>query len=414
LTDAQIIATLTTGKGEAVSFKELKIDFENHFNSQKSTILQKKINIFELGMNYGDELYFYIEVKDNKTIPQVNRSEIYFVSLKDTAQEESASFEGIAVDFVPEYFRSQRQIIIDTEKLLKIKSQISPQVFKERCQDLAFDQKSLRLRYSKFLGEEFETGLTHAEMEVAHSEEVEHEESSHEEEHHHEHNVNPEEKTDILEPFIHRHDSQEEATFFAKETRMTLKQALAEMWQAELYFHLHEPKKSLPYCHKALNILKFLQQKDRAYISRSNEQKPPIPIKEKRLTGKQEDIFSPQKSTITNQSDEFKNIRQAIFIVERLQNSQNPLTNTEREILESAYYQVVKLVKNNGKEYLVALQSLQKVIGNQSLKDCQDCLLKIEQVLWQLLPMPTPKPSANVQSHHKLSSIFYRKLNEIK
>ena len=60
---------------------------------------------------------------------------------------------------MPEYFRSQRQIIIDSEKLLREKKCIAKETFNARSNSLAYDQKVLRLRYGEFLGEEFESGI---------------------------------------------------------------------------------------------------------------------------------------------------------------------------------------------------------------------------------------------------------------
>ena len=66
---------------------------------------------------------------------------------------------GLGVDVMPEYFRSQRQIIIDSEKLLRDKRRITKQTFNATSNELAHDQKVLRLRYGEFLGEEFQSSV---------------------------------------------------------------------------------------------------------------------------------------------------------------------------------------------------------------------------------------------------------------
>src|ERR1700759_5522833 len=83
---------------------------------------------------------------------------MYILSLADTAQ--LMSLEGITLptNIKPEFFRSERQIIIETEQLLKEKDTIAVQAFKDKSNDLGIDQKLLRLRYGKFLGEEAEEG----------------------------------------------------------------------------------------------------------------------------------------------------------------------------------------------------------------------------------------------------------------
>ena len=108
-------------------------------------------------MDVGDELYFYIEAYDEKEPKRsVARSETYFAVIKDTITDQFAVQGTLGVDQMPDYFRSQRQLIIDTEKLIKDKPTISTQEFKFRSNELGFDQKALRLKYGQFMGDESE------------------------------------------------------------------------------------------------------------------------------------------------------------------------------------------------------------------------------------------------------------------
>ncbi|MCU7371185.1 hypothetical protein PEC18_09965 [Paucibacter sp. O1-1] len=65
----------------------------------------------------------------------------------------------MAVNIMPEYFRSQRQIIIDTEKLIAKRKKLPTKEFASISNEIGFDQKVLRLRYGQYLGEEFETSI---------------------------------------------------------------------------------------------------------------------------------------------------------------------------------------------------------------------------------------------------------------
>ena len=65
----------------------------------------------------------------------------------------------MAMNIMPEYFRSQRQIIIDTEKLIAKRKKITDKEFKSASNEIGFDQKTLRLRYGQYLGEEFENSI---------------------------------------------------------------------------------------------------------------------------------------------------------------------------------------------------------------------------------------------------------------
>ncbi len=92
--------------------------------------------------------------------------------IEDTAQ--LMEMEGLmsGINIKPEFFRSQRQIIIETEQLLKDSDTISVEEFKKRSNELGVDQKLLRLRYGKFLGEEtdVEIGNDHDHDEEGHNE----------------------------------------------------------------------------------------------------------------------------------------------------------------------------------------------------------------------------------------------------
>ena len=104
-------------------------------------------------MNY----IYTLNATDNNN--QQTQSDTYIISIADTA--DLMSFDGIinSVNLKPEYFRSQRQIIIETEQLLKDKPSITQDAFNNKSNDLGIDQKLLRLRYGKFLGEEFEANI---------------------------------------------------------------------------------------------------------------------------------------------------------------------------------------------------------------------------------------------------------------
>ncbi|WP_293304582.1 DUF4175 family protein, partial [Pedobacter sp. UBA5917] len=218
IADAFISATMASGKGEGVSFTEKKLVFNTSFENRKSIGLTKLIDLKSLGMKPGDELYFFIKAMDNHG--QSSRSDVYFVSIVDTTELMSLAGMTNGVNLVPEYFRSERQIIIDTEKLLKEQSTLPVATFKTRSNDLGIDQKLLRLRYGQFLGEENET-------------EIGGDHDDHDE--HAEHKNEGEKFGDvsaIVEKYAHKHDIAEDATFFEPEMKAQLKAVLTEMWNA--------------------------------------------------------------------------------------------------------------------------------------------------------------------------------------
>src|SRR5690606_29144453 len=81
---------------------------------------------------------------------------------------------------------------------------------------------------------------------------------------------------DVLEQFGHTHDIAEAATLLDPETRETLRKALGEMWQSELHLRQAAPGAALPYAHRALELIKQVQQAERIYLQRVGTQLPPI------------------------------------------------------------------------------------------------------------------------------------------
>ena len=305
--EVSIVATLVRGKGENVKFRETRLPVEKtSFSAKKSAFL---LNVNTLDFQPGDELYYYWTARDNK-IPEANvsRTDTYFIKYFDDSEESNAVLEGMAIQVLPEYFRSQRQIIIDTEKLLAEKAKKPERDFNSTSNEIGYDQKLLRLRYGQFLGEEFETAAVGVVIDAPedgdllrgyqhlHDEEGEHEEGlplEKPDEHGHEHEGEEAEEgsmESLMSAYIHSHDSEEMNTYFEQSTRGALKSALEQMWQAELYLRLFEPEKSLPYQYNALELLKTVQQKSRVYVKRTNYDPPPIKEDEKRLSGELKDL----------------------------------------------------------------------------------------------------------------------------
>ncbi|MFD1144238.1 hypothetical protein ACFQ4C_24140 [Larkinella insperata] len=316
---AFIVATLARGAGENVKFREVKFPLSQA--NFKDAQLSKVIDLKALGFAPGDELYYYWAAVDNKQ-PDANfaKSDTYFVVYKDTARVEEAELATMAVNVMPEYFRSQRQIIIDTEKLIARRKKLAAKEFKSSSNEIGFDQKVLRLRYGQYLGEEFENSIgghdllpegnvlegfihkhdTEGEKDAPKSfafkmiekaEEAQKKDLPAPDQHQHEHDAKPAggENNDplsaLMEQYIHSHDDGEANTFYEQSTRSLLKMALEQMWQSELHLRLYEPEKALPFENKALVYLKEAQQKARTFVKKSGYDPPPIKEKEIRLTG---------------------------------------------------------------------------------------------------------------------------------
>ena len=390
---AYISATMASGKGEAVSFKEKKLPFNLSFQGKKQVSVEKLIALGDLGMKPGDELYFYISATDNHG--QVSRSDMYFVSIQDTAALMSLAGIDNGVNLVPEYFRSERQIIIDTEKLLKEKADISDAEFKKRSNDLGIDQKMLRLRYGKFLGEESSVSIG-----------GEHDGEEHEEGHDdHDQPAAVGGVAGIMEQYAHKHDNAEDATFFEPQLKAQLKATLTEMWNAELRLRTYRPEEALPYEYKALRLLKDLQQKSRAYVAKSTFKTSTLKP-EKRLTGELTEITAAlNRSTGGNQDKVNISLKQAIGVLES-KKTVKILMSQDVSILLKAQEQLISRAAVAPTIYLPALQSLKRIINGQTsgARDIERAEKGITYLLGQ--QAATPSPQRNTSSSGLTRSYF--------
>ena len=333
------------------------------------------------------------------------------VHIPDTASYALSDATGMSVDLLPEFFRSQRQIIIDTEKLLKIKNQISLDSFKQASNELGFDQKMLRLKYGQFLGEENESGIA-IENEVGEEDSDHHHDRDHDhdhEGHHHEghdHSATFEKARNILSKFMHdhdhgdhhdsgipkdeknakdqdaskpswveelthNHDNIEEATFFDISIQSKLRSAMSEMWDAELHLRLYDPKTSLPFQYASLELLKEIKNHARIYVHRVGFDPPLIKVAEKRLSGDQDEVINPNDLVSNYKEDHFQRIQSLVHqLTECSSDEVGALTNQAMEVLSKIALETP--------QYLPILTQLQNGLA-QELPNRQDiinaCLL---------------------------------------
>ncbi len=382
---AAISATISSGEGEAVKFKEQTLSFSNFAAGRQQYNLQKILDLKGLGMQPGDELYFFVMVTDTRN--QESRSDVYIVTIQDTTQSLSMNGMVNGLDIKPEMFRSERQIIIETEQLLKDRSTITPEEFKKRSNDLGVDQRLLRLRYGKFLGEETDTEIG------------EHEQGQH---------GSTDNAAEILEQYGHSHDNADDADFFDAATKKQLKATLAEMWNAELQLRTFKPKEALPFEYKALHLLKDLQQKSRAYVAKTGFTTTPLKT-DKRLTGDLSKIIQP----VTQQHFEKENsslltTRKAIGTLEQLK-YEDSLDTPSQEILQQAFQQLSAKASQNPSLFLPAVSALKKVLsGAYYMKD----ISVAENGIQKMLDTPAKLPSASAfTADMNLSGRYFMNLN---
>ena len=264
---ATLHLTLARGSGENIKFTDREMPLPSSSDPRVRN-WAKQWTLAELGMEPGDELYFFVRAVDNAAKPHTVQSPTYTLRLPAPEQEDEEVTSAMPVLVKPQSLRSQRQIIIDTEQLIADmrSTRMSAADVRERSEAIAADQGQLRRRYGQFLGEE--STLFGGEEE--HDDHDDHGSSGG--------------QMDVLHEFGHAHDEAENATLYDEGTKKILRRALVAMWDAEKSLRAISPKTALPPEHKALEAIKELQQADRIYLHKTAFVPPPIK-EEIRMTG---------------------------------------------------------------------------------------------------------------------------------
>lgn len=474
--EAMVQVTVATGQGEGVRFRDQTIEFDRQQRiSPGHHRYSLELDLRALQMAPGDELYFYVVATDNRQPnPQLSRSDMHFVVLKNPQQQSVIAMPGIAVNRMPAYFRSQRQIIIDTEKLLDERDSLDDSQFHRRCQALGLDQKALRLRYGQFLGEEAESGTSAADLpdnlvggadshvaprlpdsaqpDTEHNhEEHNHEEHGHEqhghEEHEHEEHHEGEHTDEIAPPpqdqhvdaheheheheheaggstansvsavqelYGHSHDSILNATFFSGTIKRQLKAALAEMWDSELRLHTYRPAEALPYQRRALEKLKIVQQASRIYVQRVGFEPPPLRTDEARFSGDLEDVEPHDETRQIAVRVLQPRLRNGLQVLDRLATADGSrlINRTGIRQLESAGQELARLALEEPGADLGGLQALRNVIDSlaNEAEPQSDQVERARRAIWQRLEMPESRVNSTTGHRSPLSDAYFNAL----
>ena len=418
---ARLVATVAKGSGEAVKFREQTLPFDTDTPdpaSPRGRRFGRTLDFGALGLEPGDELYFFVEVQDNRQpTPNRTRSETRFLVLKGPEETATTAGRGITgVNLVPEYFRSERQIIIDTEKLIADRPHISDAELRQRSNDLGGDQQLLRLRYGQFLGEELEEGTgDHNEvhlnpLQAAPPERAsgpraaasvtirfrqEHEQQDREggSDEQRDAHANPAPEVPLpaaqaVAPFVDQHDSQDKATLFDNETKGTMRDALGAMWEAERHLRVMQLEAALPAEHKALEILKELQQSARSYVQRVGFEAPPLKVAERRFKGDVAGVppRAAQADTLPPGNPALGAVRAALADLPWQAPGAMVLDTRQRELLGQIEPALTAAATRQPETFLEGLQALRTLRGDSGAGAAAPTLLALERALLRLLP----------------------------
>ncbi|MCX7041210.1 MAG: hypothetical protein NT117_00675 [Gammaproteobacteria bacterium] len=255
---AQLRITLAQGSGENITVSARTVGLQGVGDARKR-VYRHRLDLAALGFAVGDDLVVRLSVSDRRSPQaQTTRSASFILRWPPETGAEATGVEGMIKRTLPAYFRSQRQIIIDSEALLADRRKLSAEKFLQRSDGIGVDQRLLRLRYGQFLGEE-----------ASHEQEAADEGPESE-------GAAMGDATSVVEAFGHTHDVAEAATLLDPDTRKLLKSALDEMWQSELHLRQGNPQKALPYEYRALRLIKQVQNASRIYLARVGLELPPV------------------------------------------------------------------------------------------------------------------------------------------
>ncbi len=442
---AWLAVTLAQGSGENIGVRSSTIPV-----SGSGPAIQRRfahsLDIRSLGMQAGDDLIVQLHVLDTRRPdPQSARSASVILRWPPPGSAGDPGLEGLVQRVLPAYFRSQRQIIIDSEALLAERGKLAPAAFVEKSDTIGVDQRLLRLRYGQFLGEESEdsarlparageSGDGHAAGDPlfadshAHSDDAAaaresnssgREESAsagqspvpqapHADESAHAHDESSAsgafgDAGAVVAEFGHAHDIAEAATLLDPATQKLLRGALGEMWQAELHLRQGFPDRALPFERRALELIKQVQQADRIYLARVGLELPPIDPS-RRLTGKRDGM--------RNRSDPLERVPVEAAALRRLWEALGrQATSASRDDLLEALAEAEEWLLSRGNtpapagfddgdapeidtastegglpdtlDVVAAIDALRRTPG------CVACLHRLRATLWPLLPEST-------------------------
>lgn len=409
-----ILASVAKGSGEGVKFRDQKLEFQQSSEVEKGTVYQRRWDLTPLGMEPGDEVYFSILASDNKQPePNVARSTTVIVRWLDEDRTGLAA-DGLAIDFIPEFFKSQRQIIIDTEQLIEDTPNLAGQAFKNTAYEIGHAQADLKQKYGQYLGDEFgegpgeQIGPTQLDSSPAHDDDG-HDENAHAENdgqarvgtpgsvagaHAHSESAvsisNATNINDMVKLFGHDHGDPEIGIIGKQSPLALMKRAVSEMWSAEKHLMQAEPELALPFEYEAYKYLKLARQADRIYVKRLGFEPPPV-TEERRLTGELDEI----RSYRTSEHADLQALSQSRLTQMLLRKSWQLLSSqvpqaaidaVQDEVLSQMSDQF-RLLSQQRPALIKQAATLEKlrVAKLWQLNNCPDCLAELKHSIWNLM-----------------------------
>ena len=374
LGSAQIHIQLAQGSGENIKFSEQTRAITGQGSHARKRFSQT-LDLTALGVAAGDDAIVQFSISDQRT-PNNNttRSSSFILRWPPEDSVEATGVEGMVQKAIPAYFRSQRQVIIDTEKLLAERKKYSAENFAIQSDTIGVDQRILRLRYGQFLGEEAkDTDEKHDE----HADEAPGKAAT------------ANDSQSILEQYGHTHDIPEAATLLEPKTKQLLRAALNEMWQAELHLRSGQPKQALPFENRALAFIKKVQQADRIYLARVGLELPSID-ETRRLSGDRSSLKS-RPDFLEPANNEDAALIQFWHSLDRLE-----FSGSTGDWQTPDFKALRNWVREHPSRSPDALGLLAALDALEKKPACKSCLAEMKTQLWPMLSTPPATPRQRV------------------
>lgn len=454
LSKVDILASVAKGSGEAVKFRDQVFEFDSRSVLETNTNTQtndktgqaytyhKSWSLTELAMEPGDELYFTVRAYDNRDPEtQLTRSITKIIRWLDD-DEKLVMSDGVLIDFMPEYFKSQRQIIIETKQLIEDKDYLAADKFVESSELLGVAQSQLKEKYGQYLGDETDDGgHVSVNLSQSHAHENEHD-SEHQDEHKSEQEKHIAEKLQqmakaethggddhgnagqvnitksdsdksgyqqTLATYAHNHEDVDIGVMGRRDPKALMKRSLSNMWQAELHLMLSQPELALPFEEQALKYLKLAKKADRIYVKRLGFEPPPV-TDQRRYQGEMDEILTDNQVSqmILPASDNEKLAQLYQWLNEEQVIGHKPvLSKRDQQFLNDTLLILNKLVeKRPSLVSLIAIVEKIKLENSTSLPQCDNCLIKLKNKIWQVLPFPVVKPASQTLPYSQNDPLY--------
>ncbi|MDI1253210.1 hypothetical protein [Thermomonas sp.] len=384
---AELRIIQTSGEGENISASERTLPL-NASGPVRNRRFAYDFDLARSGLTVGNDVIVQLSVRDNRQPQsQVVRSASVILRWPPEEVGMAAGLDGLMQQVLPAYFRSQRQIIMDAEKLIREQRTLTSDAFGKRSNAIGVDQHTLRLRYGQFLGEETEGAealptsdadqATDANASTARGDD-------HPAEDHHDQGKTGNRGVDaMLAEVSHVHDLPEAATLLDPQTQKLLRAALREMWDSETQLRLGQPQKALPFAYKALGLIKKVQQADRIYLPRLGSELPPIDFS-RRMSGKRDDV-----ATRSNAFVAMPDVAMPMDALWRALGADRNDSEVPKVILDDASHWL-QAHAGDERGTLAAIAALDAL---RQQPDCAACRDELRLRVWPLLAKPLAKPT---------------------